>query len=600
MVAITNANQTTQVTKTDRLTIQTIEIAPETTAIRCLDWDRDRFDIEFGLQNGTTYNSFLIQGEKLALVDTSHGKFRQLYLDLLAGLIEPTSLDYLIISHTEPDHSGLVKDILALAPQVKVVGAKVAIKFLTDMVHKPFEHIIVKNGDRLDLGNGHELEFVIAPNLHWPDTIFTFDHKSQILYTCDAFGMHYCDQSTFDEDLSLIEADFEYYYDCLMKPNARSVLGAIKRMDKLDVEMIATGHGPLLQHHHPELVARYQQWSQVQAKTETFVALFYAEDYGYSEVLARAIAQGIMKTGVEVELINWHDTEPQEVRELVAEAAGLVIGMPAQSDKEANIILNTILAAAHGKQAIGLFEAGGGEDEPIYPLRNQFQEIGLTSAFPPILVKQSPSQRLLHRKTTDTCGQALCALTVAQVINQVCEEAGTDLGQWLTRDRTVKQIKAIDSNLQKALGRVSNGLYIITATKGDISSAMVASWVIQASLTPLGIAIAVAKDRAMESLLQIGDRFVLNVLEEGNYQHLIRHFLKRFLPGEDRFEGIKTVPAKNGSPIIAESLAYIECEVTSRLECSDHWLVYSTVQAGRIAKLDVLTAVHHRKGGNHY
>jgi flavorubredoxin len=104
--------------------MQTVEIVSSTTAIRSLDWDRDRFDIEFGLQNGTTYNSFLIQGKQTALVDTSHEKFRQLYLDTLTGLIEPTNLDYLIVSHTEPDHSGLVKDLLALAPQLTVVGSK--------------------------------------------------------------------------------------------------------------------------------------------------------------------------------------------------------------------------------------------------------------------------------------------------------------------------------------------------------------------------------------------------------------------------------------------------------------------------------------------
>ncbi len=576
MVALTNTNKTTK--STARLTLQTVEIGRETTAIRCLDWDRDRFDIEFGLQNGTTYNSFIIQGEKLALVDTSHQKFRQLYLELLTGLINPSQLDYLIISHTEPDHSGLVKDVLALAPQVTIVGAKVAIQFLENMVHQPFKHQIVKNGARLDLGNGHQLEFVSAPNLHWPDTIFTYDYKTQILYTCDAFGMHYCDEPTFDENLELIEADFEYYYNCLMKPNARSVLAGIKRMRKLELGTIATGHGPLLQYHRAELVTRYQQWSQAQTKTDTLVALFYSEDYGNSDDLARAIAHGITKTGVAVELVDWNDTEPQEVRELVAQAAGLVIGMPPQSDREAHAILSTIRAAAHNKQAIALFESGGGEDEPIYPLRNQFQEIGLTEAFPPILIKEAPNQ----------------------IIYQVCDEAGTDLGQWLTRDRTVKQIKAIDNSLQKALGRISNGLYIITAKKGEIKSAMVASWVTQASLTPLGIAIAVAKDRAIESFLHIGDRFVLNVLEEGNYQNLIRHFLKRFPPGADRFEGIKTVPAANGSPIIAESLAYIECEVSSRMECSDHWIVYSIAQTGRVAKLDVLTAVHHRKVGNHY
>jgi flavorubredoxin len=349
MVALTSLLENTK--SQGRLTMQTVEIGTETIAIRSLDWDRDRFDIEFGLQNGTTYNSFLIQGEKTALVDTSHRKFQQLYLDVLNGLIDLSTLDYLIISHTEPDHSGLVKEVLQLAPQVTVVGAKVAIQFLENMVHQPFQSLIVKNGDRLDLGNGHQLEFVSAPNLHWPDTIFTYDAKTRILFTCDAFGMHYCDDHTFDEDPDLVEADFKYYYDCLMAPNARSVLSAIKRMEKLDVGTIATGHGPLLQHHLSDWVNRYQQWSQEQAKADTLVALFYSEDYGYSDQLARAIAHGITRNGVAVELVDLSTAEPHEVRELVNQAAGLVIGMPSQSHQNAHAALSTILAAAHNKQA---------------------------------------------------------------------------------------------------------------------------------------------------------------------------------------------------------------------------------------------------------
>jgi flavin reductase (DIM6/NTAB) family NADH-FMN oxidoreductase RutF len=100
--------------------------------------------------------------------------------------------------------------------------------------------------------------------------------------------------------------------------------------------------------------------------------------------------------------------------------------------------------------------------------------------------------------------------------------------------------------------------------------------------------------------MHVGDRFVLNVLEEGNYQTLMKHFLKRFAPGADRFAEVKTQPGQNGSPILADALAYMECEVVTRMECSDHWIVYSTVTAGRVAKADSLTAVHHRKVGNHY
>jgi flavin reductase (DIM6/NTAB) family NADH-FMN oxidoreductase RutF len=334
----------------------------------------------------------------------------------------------------------------------------------------------------------------------------------------------------------------------------------------------------LLRHNVDELVGRYRKWSQAQAKAETSVVVFYVSDYGYSDRLSQALARGITKTGVGVEMINLKSADPQEVQELVNRAAGIVIGMPPASSATAAAAVGTVLAAAKSKQAIGIFESYGGDDEPIDPLLSRFRELGLKEAFPAIRVKDTPSEATY----------------------QLCEEAGTDMGQWLTRDRTIKNMKSLDAELDKALGRISGGLYIITAQKGDVKSAMLASWVTQASFKPLGLTIAVAKDRAIESLMHVGDRFVLNVLEEGNYQGLMKHFLKRFPPGADRFAGVKTQAAENGSPILTDALAYIECKVASRMELSDHWIVYATVDAGRVSKSEALTAVHHRKVGNHY
>ncbi|TRU37763.1 MAG: MBL fold metallo-hydrolase [Microcystis aeruginosa Ma_MB_F_20061100_S20D] len=568
--------------KTKRLTVQVADLTADITAIRSLDWDRDRFDIEFGLQNGTTYNSYLIRGEKIALVDTSHEKFRQLYFDSLNGLINPQEIDYLIISHTEPDHSGLVRDILELAPNITVVGSKVAIQFLENLVHHPFQRQLVKNGDQLDLGNGHILEFVNAPNLHWPDTIFTYDHGSGILFTCDAFGMHYCSDDLYDEQLSAIEPDYRFYYECLMGPNARSVLAAMKRMEPLgNINLVANGHGPLLKHNVTELLTRYRDWSQAQTKAEKTVAVFYISDYGYSDRLCQSISKGITKTGLAVETLDLKSADPQEVKELASSAVGIVIGTPPVSGINAQEItgnLGTILASVNPKQYIGMFESQGGDDESILPLFNKFREVGLTKAFDPIRSTETPNESLYQR----------------------CEEAGTDMGQLLTQEVKVKQRKSLDTDLDKAIGRISSGLYIITTKKGDRSGAMVASWVTQASFDPPGFTVAVAKDRAIESLMQVGDQFILNILEEGNYQTLMKHFLKRFGPGEDRFAGVNTRTANNGSLILADALAYLECEVVSRMECADHWIVYNKVADGRVSKPDSLTAVHHRKVGNYY
>jgi flavin reductase (DIM6/NTAB) family NADH-FMN oxidoreductase RutF len=353
-------------------------------------------------------------------------------------------------------------------------------------------------------------------------------------------------------------------------------------MDELPtVSTIATGHGPLLRHHLQTLTQNYREWSQVKAKAETTVAVFYVSDYGYSDRLSQAIARGITKTEVAVEMMDLKSVDPQEVNELVSRAQGLVICTPPSSGlaaTTAKTALGTLVAAVKAKQTVGLFEAYGGDDEPIDTLVNRFRDLGLPLGFEPIRIKQTPTDQ----------------------VYQLCEEAGTDLGQLLIRDRKIKAQKSLDSDLEKALGRLSGGLYIITAKKGDVSSAMLASWVAQASLEPLGFTVAVAKDRAIESLMQVGDRFVLNALEEGKHLKLMKHFLKRFAPGADRFAGVGTQTALNGTPILTDALAYMECEVISRMECSDHWLVYSQVTAGRVSNPEGITAVHHRKVGTYY
>ena len=576
---------------TPRLSLQCEAIAADTTTIRSLDWDRSRFDIEFGLRNGTTYNSFLVRGERTALIDSSHAKFRDTWIPLLQGEIDPKSIDVLIVSHTEPDHSGLIGDLIDLNPEIEIVGSKVAIQFLENQVHRPFKSRAVKSGEELDLGINpssgvhHRFEFLSAPNLHWPDTVFSFDHGTGILYTCDAFGLHYCSDAVFDSDPGAIAPDFRFYYDCLMGPNARSVLQALKRMDGLpEINTIAVGHGPLLREHLQHWINDYREWSGQRSKGESYAAVCYLSQYGFCDRISQAIAHGIGKAEAQVQLVDLRATDPQELTALIGEAKAVVVPTwPANPDADLQSSIGTLLAALHGKQWVGVYDAFGGDDEPIDAVASQLRAQGQKEAFAPLRIRQLPSGADYQR----------------------CEESGTDLGQLLTREKTIAAMKSLDGDLDKALGRLSGGLYVVTASQGEGDSlrrsAMVASWVSQASFSPPGLTVAVAKDRAIETLMQVGDRFVLNVLREDNHQPLLRHFLKRFRPGADRFEGVNVLEGvANGGPVLGDALAYLGCRVEQRLEGPDHWIIYAVVEQGNVADTEAVTAVHHRKVGNHY
>ncbi|MFZ9166829.1 diflavin flavoprotein [Vulcanococcus sp.] len=572
---------------TPRLSLQSELIASDTTTIRSLDWDRSRFDIEFGLRNGTTYNSFLVRGERTALIDTSHLKFEHSWPALLQEQIDPKDIDVLIVSHTEPDHSGLVGHLLELNPDLEIVGSKVAIQFLENQVHRPFQSRAIKSGDELDLGTNpesgiqHRFEFLSAPNLHWPDTIFSFDHGTGILYTCDAFGMHYCSEDVFDVDPGALAPDFRFYYDCLMGPNARSVLQAMKRMDALPaINTIAVGHGPLLRHHLSLWMSDYRDWSSDRSKGEAYAAVCYVSQYGFCDRLSQAIARGIGKAEAQVQLVDLRATDPQELSALVGEASAVVVPTwPANADPDLQASVGTLLAALKPKQWVACYDAYGGNDEPIDAVASQLRSMGQKEAFEPLRVRQVPDGNDYQR----------------------CEEAGTDLGQLLTRAKTIAAMKSLDGDLDKALGRLSGGLYVVTARQDERASAMVASWVSQASFDPPGITVAVAKDRAIEALMQVGDRFVLNILREDNYQDLMRHFLKRFPPGADRFAGVATLDGvASGGPVLGDALAFLGCRVIQRMEGPDHWIIYAEVEQGNVSDTEASTAVHHRKVGNHY
>ena len=191
------------------------------------------FDIFMKTEYGTTYNAYLVKGEKTALIETAHEKLLDSYISNIEEIMPVSEIDYLICNHTEPDHSGSVKKILELNPDVEVVGSIAAIRNLKEITNMTFKEHIAKDGAELDLGDGKVLKFCIVPNLHWPDTMVTYLESEKTLFSCDVFGAHYCEDAVVDEDIiyyDKYEKAMKVYYDCIVSPFNAFVVKALEKV----------------------------------------------------------------------------------------------------------------------------------------------------------------------------------------------------------------------------------------------------------------------------------------------------------------------------------------------------------------------------------
>jgi flavorubredoxin len=278
---------------------------------------------------GTTYNSYFINAQMPTIIETTKETFWDTYIAKIRQVIEPEKIKYIILNHTEPDHSGNLLNLLKLAPEAKVVGSGIAIRNLRELFNADFPNIIVKGDDILDLGD-KTLKFISAPNLHWPDSIYTYLIEDKLLFTCDSFGCHYADDRMIDNEVGNFDDAFKYYFDVILKPFSKFMLQALDRIKDLEINAILTGHGPLLLNDWK----RYIEWTKelseqfinTQNHNDIFVA--YVSAYSKTASLAQAIAEGVKEEGLEVILKDIEHCSLGELEEYITRSRGMAIGSP--------------------------------------------------------------------------------------------------------------------------------------------------------------------------------------------------------------------------------------------------------------------------------
>jgi len=304
-----------------------IEIKPDLYWIGVKDPELRTFDDLFPTEHGTTYNSYLIKGkDKIAIIDTVKGCRSEEYLAKIRQLVDPAEIDYFIINHTEPDHSGSLAFMLQHCPKATVISTQAAHTFLGNLIHTPFPSHVVKDGEVLDLG-GKRIRFVIAPFLHWPDTMFALLEEDGVIFTCDAFGSHYCGSSIFNDELPDFSADMEFYFDCIMRPFKDRALAAIDKIRHDRIEVVCPSHGPVLRSDPWKSINLYEKWCQPKSSGKKIV-IFFLSPHGNTEKMAAAVAKGASLPGIEVITEHINHLSADEIRDLMEEADALIFGTP--------------------------------------------------------------------------------------------------------------------------------------------------------------------------------------------------------------------------------------------------------------------------------
>jgi len=361
-----------------------IEVTKDVKWIGILDYDIVTFDIVMETKFGTTYNSYFIDADKKAIIETSKETFKDEYLDKIRKVVDPTMIEYIILDHTEPDHSGNLKHLLKLAPNAKVVASGSGIRYLTDMINEPFEYITVKDGDVLSLGN-KTLRFISAPNLHWPDSIYTYLEEDKLLFTCDSFGAHYCNAEMWDDKVGDYNEAFKYYFDVILKPFSKFMLRAIDKLKNYDINMICPGHGPILRSTWRKAVELSEKFSkeyiEISENNNNNVLVAYVSAYGYTSQMADAIEKGLNEAGIKnVEKVDIENISFGELDSKLTIASGLVIGSPT-INQNTLLPIYKLFAAINpirdkGKPAVS-FGSYGWSGEAVKIIENQLKLLKL-------------------------------------------------------------------------------------------------------------------------------------------------------------------------------------------------------------------------------
>ena len=369
--------------------------------IGALDPTLRTFDIIMHTEFGTSYNAYLLKtSEGAVLFETVKDKFFDSYLEKIKSILPLEDVKYIVVDHTEPDHAGSVAKLLEVAPHVTVIGSSLAIKYLSNIINAPFTSKVVKDGEKIVLGN-KTLEFISVPQLHWPDTMYTLIEEDKALVTCDSFGAHYSCEEIQKKDLPSDKEDdfvgaYKYYFDMIMGPFKPFVQSALQKISTLEFDYICPGHGLVLDKSNMDkYIKLYDEWSKPVSHDPSIVVA-YVSAYGYTASMAEAIVQGIKDSGYAgtIHLCNAETESLESILEKINTSEGLIIGSPTilqDTLPPITQILVSLNPVLHKHLTIACFGSYGWSGEAITNMTARIKQLRCSMPLEPLGIFFKPS-----------------------------------------------------------------------------------------------------------------------------------------------------------------------------------------------------------------
>ena len=548
-----------------------MKIANDILYVGVNDHKIDLFEGQYIVPNGMAYNSYVILDEKVAVFDTVDAKFTHEWLDNLSSALGARKPDYLIVQHMEPDHSANIKNFLSAYPSATVVATAKAFAMMENFFEgiKLERTLVAENGGSLSLGR-HELTFVHAPMVHWPEVMVTYDATAKVLFSADGFGKF----GALDVEEDWACEARRYYFGIVGKYGAQ-VQALLKKAAALDIETICPLHGPVLSENLSYYLGLYNTWSSYSVESEG-VMIAYTSVYGNTKNAVLLLADKLKERGCPKVVVT--DLARDDMAEAVEDAFRYGRLVLATTTYNADIFpfmrtfIEHLVERGYRNRTVALIENGSWAPQAAKVMRSMFEGC----------------KDITFTETT---------VRIASALNDVSRNEIVALADELCRDYVQKNGATANKNDLTALFKIGYGLYVVTTSDGERDNGLIVNTVSQVTNTPNRVAVCISKQNYSHHIAKQTGKMNVNCLSTDAPFSLFERFGFQSGRTVDKFKGMDVLRSDNGLVFLPDCInAFLSLKVEQYVDLDTHGMfVCSVTEARVLSDRDSMTYAYYQQ-----